>query len=837
LSRKKSDVRRQVHYCRACTAKIPVILRSDRRTCCDACRKWVQRHPGRKRVYRGRGKVPLPLPPGQGQPKTLAEALRLLADTRAYTSKLEASAEALALALTQQENAQAELRAELIRERERAAQADDALTTAKELAQAAEQKVADLEKQLTEAKAQAEPKAEPTDPSKPESPCHEPPRTHPAPPQVQPPSVEHRDWEPGDDWRSGRDEVRRHEVRRRYDGLSSLLSSKSQRWLRDGEAWTARTNRGLARPDADAASTDAVIRDQRRQIASLTDELDGIKRRHSEERSGLLDEIDDQRRIVRRFTRQLQNQESDRAEWNRERELLKRQIHVERARWDSEVFALRQDLATAVSQGEALQGKLSSVQNDHVKERQAHDAVMSTLRSECAALRTETEHANSAAADHKRERDGLELQVSSLRREYEALGEKYTTLYRQAVQWQSAAVRVAQAASDAQKKLEEEQAATNRLKLSVREKEEQISSLVKEKEERETRLQESWRLAEDWLNVLRASGEKRAAANKQREQERAQAEAEHQRIIAELQAQIETLKAKVSTLQTELLARGQTLAEQSKQLAAIVEERKQWAAEKAELERSRDEHKGRAEHENHLARMRERDHVRALDSTQRRVSQEAKEMVGSAERTLELERERRRSVEAMNEELREALRRIELATISSDGTPAWTTAQEEQVLRRELQSLREQRDGVSNERDLLSRRLLRLMEPGQYLAHATTANYDAVTDPLIALKRRELRVENDWAAIQEARNMRRRARKLDPEQTVDEQAYASALASRWRLIDRPHSRLPTPPVWHIIGFLLDEASEKYLLAIGEERIETITQKLKQEQQQNEGVVV
>ena len=38
-------------------------------------------------------------------------------------------------------------------------------------------------------------------------------------------------------------------------------------------------------------------------------------------------------------------------------------------------------------------------------------------------------------------------------------------------------------------------------------------------------------------------------------------------------------------------------------------------------------------------------------------------------------------------------------------------------------------------------------------------------------------------------------RKLDPEQTVDEQAYASALASRWRLIDRPHSRLPTPPVY------------------------------------------
>ena len=35
-----------------------------------------------------------------------------------------------------------------------------------------------------------------------------------------------------------------------------------------------------------------------------------------------------------------------------------------------------------------------------------------------------------------------------------------------------------------------------------------------------------------------------------------------------------------------------------------------------------------------------------------------------------------RSVEAMNEEMRETMRRIELAALGSDGTPAWTAAQQ-----------------------------------------------------------------------------------------------------------------------------------------------------------------
>lgn len=98
-------------------------------------------------------------------------------------------------------------------------------------------------------------------------------------------------------------------------------------------------------------------------------------------------------------------------------------------------------------------------------------------------------------------------------------------------------------------------------------------------------------------------------------------------------------------------------------------------------------------------------------------------------------------------------------------------------------------------------------------------------DPLIELKRRETRIENELAVLQAEQGRRRRARKLDPEQTLDEQAYAAALASRWRLIDRPHTRLPTPPKWRLVGFLLDEDSEKYLHAIGEHRITEIGRKV------------
>ena len=69
------------------------------------------------------------------------------------------------------------------------------------------------------------------------------------------------------------------------------------------------------------------------------------------------------------------------------------------------------------------------------------------------------------------------------------------------------------------------------------------------------------------------------------------------------------------------------------------------------------------------------------------------------------------------------------------------------------------------------------------------------------------------------------ARRLDPEQTLDEQAYAAALSFRWKQINHPHLRRKRQPKWIAVGFLLDAESEKYLLTLTQERIEEMKRRV------------
>lgn len=117
------------------------------------------------------------------------------------------------------------------------------------------------------------------------------------------------------------------------------------------------------------------------------------------------------------------------------------------------------------------------------------------------------------------------------------------------------------------------------------------------------------------------------------------------------------------------------------------------------------------------------------------------------------------------------------------------------------------------------------MAPGQYLEHAAAAGYDLTKDPLIRLKREEVLVENRLAAWQESNKRRRRARRLDPEQTLDEQAYAAALSFRWKQVNHPHLRRKRQPRWIAVGFLLDAESERYLLLLTQERIDAMSRKM------------
>jgi hypothetical protein len=115
--------------------------------------------------------------------------------------------------------------------------------------------------------------------------------------------------------------------------------------------------------------------------------------------------------------------------------------------------------------------------------------------------------------------------------------------------------------------------------------------------------------------------------------------------------------------------------------------------------------------------------------------------------------------------------------------------------------------------------------PGQYQRHAAAVGYDFTRDPLFDLMRRDVLIADRYADWQAKHMLRLTSRRRNPEQTLDEQAYAATLAARWRLIDHPHLRLGTTPRWSLLGSTLDERSEKYLLMITSERLEEMQGRL------------
>jgi len=202
-----------------------------------------------------------------------------------------------------------------------------------------------------------------------------------------------------------------------------------------------------------------------------------------------------------------------------------------------------------------------------------------------------------------------------------------------------------------------------------------------------------------------------------------------------------------------------------------------------------------------------------------RAHQEVHIVAESESRSLRAEKERRIAAERRVEQLTLDLERLAGdSQLALDLAAPPPRALRDDRLSAELAEVRRHRDDVIAERELLAARILKLMAPGQYLEHAAAAGYDLTRDPLIRLKREEVLVESRMAAWQEAHGKRRRARRLDPEQTLDEQAYAAALSFRWKQIDHPHLRRKHPPKWVAVGFLLDAESERYLLTLTEERI-------------------
>ena len=82
---------RDVQFCKTCDFRLPLCVRSDREFCGKRCRVWWYRHPGVKRLDFSPGED-IPSRRRRGEPKTLSEALLLLAMERARADELEAAA-------------------------------------------------------------------------------------------------------------------------------------------------------------------------------------------------------------------------------------------------------------------------------------------------------------------------------------------------------------------------------------------------------------------------------------------------------------------------------------------------------------------------------------------------------------------------------------------------------------------------------------------------------------------------------------------------------------------------------------------------------------------------
>lgn len=276
---------------------------------------------------------------------------------------------------------------------------------------------------------------------------------------------------------------------------------------------------------------------------------------------------------------------------------------------------------------------------------------------------------------------------------------------------------------------------------------------------------------------------------------------------------------------------GEEVALLKEKAAALVALREDLVKQKAEITRDYDELRGRVESAERALAQRDDDlslQRRTLAASER-AHQEVHAVAESESRSLRAEKERRIAAEQRVEQLTRDLETLARETGSSSANNSEIMAllfgKQEELLTAELKEVRTHRDEAIAERELLSARILKLMAPGQYLEHAAAAGYDLTKDPLIRLKREEVLVENRLAAWQDAHKKRRRARRLDPEQTLDEQAYAAALAFRWKQINHPHLRRKQQPKWIAVGFLLDGESEKYLLTLTQERIEEMRKRV------------
>lgn len=314
--------------------------------------------------------------------------------------------------------------------------------------------------------------------------------------------------------------------------------------------------------------------------------------------------------------------------------------------------------------------------------------------------------------------------------------------------------------------------------------------LARVEQQKNNKIKQSYhRLRQTERLITRLKRAEREVAVKRSSLERAQADLDALRRSQEQQNAVQSSKLAEARAQAADLARARDdLAKQVQSLTDSADQLQSHAESIEQTLKQRDE---------------ELDEQRKLAETVKRAQEEADDRAESLKRSMEAEQARRRAAEQIVQQLQ-------------DG-------REHQVPSRATMSGPVSSSGEDRER--LSARIRQQLDLGQYLEHAVAAGYDVTADPLFLLMRRHVVVADPYRDWQNLHVDRVTSRRRDPQQAIDEQAYAAVSTARWKLVDLPHVRRGKKPTWRRTGIQLDDVSEKYLWTIINEQIDEMTSRM------------
>ena len=212
--------------------------------------------------------------------------------------------------------------------------------------------------------------------------------------------------------------------------------------------------------------------------------------------------------------------------------------------------------------------------------------------------------------------------------------------------------------------------------------------------------------------------------------------------------------------------------------------------------------------------------VKKLEETTEQLEQrasDAEQKMKQSEHALDVER--KQAEEAMRSR-DESQAHVELLQRRLEAEQARRTEAEEHIdeLRKEREGAVQSLHPVHPVNELSS-------SLGRYRDFARLMSYDPFIDPLFQLMLDEVLLSARYSDWQERHMQRVTARRRDPAQTLEEQAFAAVMALRWRLIDHPHIRQSTVTSWVQLGVLMHARDERYARLLTNERRDDMCAKM------------